>query len=337
MKRLLSTLAMTAALTAPALADGNFYIPFGAMIYDHDDSARHLDTHVLPTAGVGYRFDERWAAEAMLATGTTDLDLRIANLEADVLHFRIDGLYFLDAIGDFTPYAVAGLGENRMDYEWFGKRNDTFINAGAGVLYQLAENLALRGEVRGIHSLDEDNTEAAVNLLAQYSFGSASPAARSEPAPVAAAAVVTDGDDDRDGVANSRDRCPDTARGVRVNDKGCEAVKAEDIELKVYFDTDSAAVKAQYRNEVQAVADYLERHDQTTVTIEGHTDNRGDSAYNRALSQRRADAIRNMLVHEFGVSADRVKAIGYGEDRPVAGNDSAAGMQQNRRVIAVFR
>lgn len=344
MKRLIPAIALIAAIGS-SHADEGFYIPFGLMVYDYDDSARLLDTNVMPTAGAGYRFDNRWAAEVMAARGTTDVNLPLfgsaLGLEADVLQYRVDGLYFLDAMNGVTPFAVAGVGENRIDYDLFGDRNDTIVNAGGGVMYQVAENLALRGDVRAIHSLDLDNTDVALNLLAVYQFGAANSAASSQPAPVAAASVASavDGDDDRDGVANSRDRCPNTARGVVVNNKGCESkiAKEETIELRVLFDTDSAVVKSQYRDEVQAVADFLERHDQTRVTIEGHTDDRGSAAYNKALSQRRANAIRNMLIQVFGADGSRITAVGYGEERPIADNGTAAGQQKNRRVVAVFR
>jgi outer membrane protein OmpA-like peptidoglycan-associated protein len=67
------------------------------------------------------------------------------------------------------------------------------------------------------------------------------------------------------------------------------------------------------------------------VSIEGHADDVGGAAYNKRLSQERANSVRNMLVH-FGVSPDRLTAIGWGQERPIdLGHDEAA-RQKNRRV-----
>lgn len=108
------------------------------------------------------------------------------------------------------------------------------------------------------------------------------------------------------------------------------------IELKVLFDTDKAFVKPRYYNEIKRVSDYMSKYPNTTAVIEGHTDNRASDGYNQALSQRRVDAVRKVLVERFGVDGSRLQAIGYGESRPVASNGTSAGRQQNRRVIAVF-
>ena len=71
------------------------------------------------------------------------------------------------------------------------------------------------------------------------------------------------------------------------------------------------------------------------MRIEGHTDSTGSDDYNQALSQRRADAVA-MALEGRGISADRIQAVGRGKSAPVAGNDTAAGRQQNRRVEIIF-
>ncbi len=108
------------------------------------------------------------------------------------------------------------------------------------------------------------------------------------------------------------------------------------IELKVLFDTDKSFVKQKYYPEIQRVSDYMRQYPNTTAVIEGHTDSRASDRYNQALSQRRVDAVKAVLVNRFGVDASRLQAIGYGESRPVAPNNTREGRQQNRRVIAVF-
>jgi OOP family OmpA-OmpF porin len=69
------------------------------------------------------------------------------------------------------------------------------------------------------------------------------------------------------------------------------------------------------------------------VVIEGHTDSVGTAAYNKKLSQQRAEAVKKYMV-EKGIDANRLKAQGFGEVRPIASNDTEEGRQQNRRVEA---
>jgi outer membrane protein OmpA-like peptidoglycan-associated protein len=71
------------------------------------------------------------------------------------------------------------------------------------------------------------------------------------------------------------------------------------------------------------------------VRIEGHPDNSGTASYTSALSQRRADAVEDLLIVQ-GIDPTRIVTQGYGEEYPVASNDSAAGRQQNRRVEVVI-
>jgi outer membrane protein OmpA-like peptidoglycan-associated protein len=83
------------------------------------------------------------------------------------------------------------------------------------------------------------------------------------------------------------------------------------------------------------VAQFLRENPERQITIEGYTDNVGSDAYNRELSQRRADSVRDFLV-QSGISADRITARGLGEEYPVASNDTQAGRQQNRRVQIII-
>ena len=104
--------------------------------------------------------------------------------------------------------------------------------------------------------------------------------------------------------------------------------------LDVKFDFDKAVVKEESYSDIKSLADFMGQYPQTTTTVEGHTDSVGTDAYNQKLSERRAGAVRDVLVNQYGVGAERVSSVGYGESRPVADNATEAGRAVNRRVEA---
>jgi OOP family OmpA-OmpF porin len=106
--------------------------------------------------------------------------------------------------------------------------------------------------------------------------------------------------------------------------------------MDIEFELNQADVRPQYRPELQKVAEFLKTYPSTTVVIEGHSDNTGDADYNLALSQRRADSVRDYLIKNFNIDPERLTAKGYGEERPIATNDTAEGRARNRRVVAVI-
>jgi OmpA-OmpF porin, OOP family len=104
----------------------------------------------------------------------------------------------------------------------------------------------------------------------------------------------------------------------------------------VLFPVDQATLSPGGYREVERVAAALRDFPQATVIVEGHTDSTGSDAYNLALSERRANAVRTEMV-AAGVDPSRVVARGLGESFPKAPNDTAAGRQQNRRVDVVIQ
>ena len=103
----------------------------------------------------------------------------------------------------------------------------------------------------------------------------------------------------------------------------------------ILFDVDQATLNPGGELQVARLADALRQMPERNVLIEGHTDSTGSDAYNDDLSQRRADAVEDLLIMQ-GVEPTRVVTRGYGERLPVATNDTAAGRQQNRRVEVVI-
>lgn len=103
----------------------------------------------------------------------------------------------------------------------------------------------------------------------------------------------------------------------------------------VLFATGKSDLKVGATSKLNQLVTFLNNYPSRTVSIEGYTDNVGSDDYNLGLSQRRADSVKSYLTVQ-GIASTRLAADGRGESSPVAGNDSAAGRQQNRRVEVVI-
>ncbi|MFP4070454.1 MAG: OmpA family protein [Desulfovibrionales bacterium] len=99
----------------------------------------------------------------------------------------------------------------------------------------------------------------------------------------------------------------------------------------VTFETDSAAINPQFFDVLNSVALVIDEYKKTYVDILGHTDSTGSDAYNQQLSQRRAESVAAYLRSQ-GVLPERILTRGFGESKPIASNETAAGRAQNRRV-----
>lgn len=152
-----------------------------------------------------------------------------------------------------------------------------------------------------------------------------------------------DNDNDRDGVLDPDDKCPTEKEVINgfEDEDGCPDEGETKVQVtrdrivildKVYFDTSKAVIKERSFDVLQQVASVMKANPQIKkLSIEGHTDSRGDDDDNMQLSQRRAEAVREFLINK-GIAADRLVAKGFGETKPVATNDTKDGRAQNRRV-----
>ncbi len=104
------------------------------------------------------------------------------------------------------------------------------------------------------------------------------------------------------------------------------------INEAIKFDTGSADIDHESHDLLEAIAVIIKSTgDIAKVTIEGHTDSTGDADFNKSLSQQRADSVKNYLVSK-GVPAEKLEAVGFGQENPVDSNETDEGRQHNRRV-----
>lgn len=304
--------------------------------------------------------------------------------------YGVDALWFFDRNGAMDGYLLLGIGRHTDDYGAGASDDYTSNNFGVGLMDAITDNLTFRAELRVLKGDDGgSSTDVAVGVGLVYLFGE--PAKTMAPAVIdrdsdgdgvldsadrcpgsargsavdavgcaVVAAAVVDGDGDRDGVADSADRCPETRSGVAVQADGCAADSDGDgvrdpndkcpatpsgtrvladgcpvptvVKLEgVNFETGSDRITVGSRTKLDEAVLKLNQNPTVKVEVAGHTDGAGDANSNRALSQKRADAVRDYLV-AGGVASDQVTARGYGEDEPTASNDSADGRAANRRV-----
>lgn len=302
---------------------------------------------------------ERWSGT--LELWQNDSYLENLPMETDNRYTRIGGNYHLNLHSRWQPYLAAGIGHMETDFEHAGTAGDTALDFGVGIKRFFTDNLFLRGDAKVL--LGEGGADDLLfGISIGYAFGARSSGASPTPAPADSDGdgVVDDRDrcpgtrpgaevdergcesenerdSDRDGVADSRDRCPDTDPDHAVDNRGCVIIDVVELrqELEVRFDTDQHEVTPGYDGVIRDFADFMDRYGDSSAYIEGHTDSDGTEDYNQDLSERRAQAVVDVLVEDHDIREERLNAVGYGESRPVADNNTAQGKAQNRRTVGV--
>lgn len=278
----------------------------------------------------------------------------------------------VDAMFPFTqgrlrPFGLIGAGYQR-DEAGFDKEDNGYVNLGLGALFALGRGFDLRAEARyvpvftGSGSADESRyDDGQLGLGLQYTFQPPKPDTivyvAAPAAAVAAPIVDTDGDNvpdsadkcpntpkgvqvnefgcpldtDGDGVPDYLDKCPNTPRGMKVDAKGCVGGAQTFLLRDVNFEFDSDKLTANSTGILDNVVGGLKGQTGLQIEVAGHTDAKGSDAYNLALSKRRAASVKNYLISR-GIAAGQLDSRGYGEKQPVATNETDEGRAQNRRV-----
>ena len=305
--------SLVAASSFSVLAQGQGAVEMEAFgkHYLSDSQRGFEDEGELYGAGIGYFltddvslnlshgvYSDVTSDDPVAGGGKKDIKGSLTSLDA-LYHFGTPGV-------GLRPYVSAGAAHQSIGQPDRGGRNhSTFANVGTGLKYYFTENVFAKASVDGMYNIDQGDSEWMAGVGVGLNFGGGQ-----APAPVAAAPG---------------------AAPAPVAAAGPEGVR---VELDVKFDFDKAKVKEESYADIQNLAEFMNQYPQTSTTVEGHTDSVGTDAYNQKLSERRAAAVRNVLVEQYGVGADRVSSVGYGESRPVADNATDAGRAVNRRVEA---
>ncbi|MEB0046209.1 MULTISPECIES: OmpA family protein [unclassified Pseudomonas] len=305
--------SLIAATSFGVLAQGQGAVE-GELFYQkkYNDSVKHVEDGFNPGASIGYFLTDDVSLNLTYDKGNyTRSNDGTGSQKIKSDNFGLNAQYHFNNAGDaLRPYVSGGVAHKSMTNVaadgHTGRDQSTFLTAGAGVKYYFAENFFARAGVEADYKLDNGKWDYAPTIGLGVNFGGGNkpapapvPAPAPEPAPVAEAPV---------------------AEVVRV-------------ELDVKFDFNKSVVKPNSYGDVKNLADFMKQYPQTTTVVEGHTDNVGPDAYNQKLSQRRADAVKQVLVKD-GVEANRVHSVGYGKSRPIADNSTDAGRAANRRVEA---
>lgn len=279
------------------------------------------------SAGVNYQFNN-----------TNDMGIK-PRVDIDYIdiqgYSKVNALYkgSINAVYEFaedntvSPYVLAGVGYEYVDGELNNEFEDhVFSQVGAGLTYQTESGVNLKVESKVLQIYDGVRQENEIMVLGGVSIP-VDKFKRKKVIENDCPIKIEGPDEDRDGVLDSIDQCPNTPCGFTVDAYGCP-IKGT---LMILFEVDKAIIRPESMPKVQKFAQYLMGNKGTTVKIIGHTDSDASDAYNMVLSEKRANSVMRELVG-FGVSEYRLTSLGKGESMPVASNNTAEGKALNRRI-----
>ncbi len=291
----------------------------------------------------------------------TDADYENSLISTDIYRFAINGVHEYDAIGDIVPLTKVGIGYETIDKHLSQNKDSVFVNAGVGAKIPFTDAIALKLEAVYMLKNNDNRWDNNLALLAGINFAFGPKAAPTTVEAVSIEVAPVDGDDDNDGVLNSKDKCPNTPAGTEVDSEGCKVDGDDDkdgvlnsvdkcpatpagnvvdedgctkiVNLHINFETASYTVDEASKPNVESFANFLKARSNFDAKIIGHTDSVGSIANNQKLSQNRANAVKEMIVG-YGIDASRITTEGMGESAPTATNDTPEGRAQNRRIEA---
>jgi len=362
------TLAL-AATTLPALAadETRPYIFGGYQAIIADQADRDSDNGEGYAFSVGKALNKYWGMEFGGSWNQFDAD-NGGTQNFREYGINLDAMFFYSRDRAFSPYVALGAGALRNTNKTAGVSDtDPFGALGVGFFKYFGDDsrYGFRGDVRyrfvdtDLPGLDDSLAEPVVKfgLVAALGpkgsglDGAGGPDSDGDGVPDDAdlcpntpKGVKVDSkgcpvDSDGDGVPDAIDKCPGTKPGVKVDSTGCPKDAAGEGPNRrfedVHFEFDRSDLTDYARsildNASKAIGGLSQQYPSLKVDVSGHTDWIGTDAYNQALSERRANSVKQYLVRK-GVDAKSVKTYAYGESKPVATNETDEGRAQNRRA-----
>ena len=321
---------------------GKVYLTPGLAIYQAPDSEDYDGAAAL---GVGYMMREDLGVELLYSSMNAYFDAPEGRTKEDADMLWLNLIYRTGRSEWWQPFLLFGGGRSEI-----GGSDDAQFNIGVGVFGKVNQRISYRADVRAVHSSDAGGVDPFAFVGLTASLGEVAPPPPPDadgdgvpdqqdrcPDTPAGVRVDADGcplDSDGDGVPDYLDDCPDTLAGAAVDAKGCHIEVAEEVSMEVVieFDLDSAEIRAGDYEDIRRVAEFMRTHADAKAVLEGHTDTRGSNAYNQRLSERRANAVLSRLVDVEGIAPNRLRAVGYGETRPLTEGSGEQDHQRNRRV-----
>ncbi len=257
-----------------------------------------IDNQATYGVNLGYHLDEHWAAEAVFNYIDTEFDSgRNSNgRDADVYVYHADLLYHFMPSKKVVPYIAAGVGGITVDPERGGQDRSFAFNYGGGVKYFLAENVALRGDIRHIVSDPDTYNNLQYTVGLTFAFGGE----KAKKKPVEAPRVV-----------KAPEKAPEKAAAASSEPKVI-VLALEDV----HFDFDKSTLTPEAQTILKRNIRLLKDTPDAQVVVAGYTSASGTDDHNQKLSERRAKAVKAYLVTEGVISAERLSTIGYGEKNP---------------------
>ena len=136
--------------------------------------------------------------------------------------------------------------------------------------------------------------------------------------------------------ANAQGAGQSTVTQVQAGGPAADVQGPAGVGRVIYFDYDSFSVKPEYQGLVDQHARFLQANRNRSVSVEGHTDERGSREYNLALGQKRAESVRRALTL-VGASDTQIEAVSMGEEKPAVAGSTEDAYSQNRRVELRYR
>lgn len=143
-------------------------------------------------------------------------------------------------------------------------------------------------------------------------------------------------DHDKDGVIEARDKCAATVKGALIDNYGCGTgvTRVEPLIIDIKFANNSYEIPDEAYSEIQKLAEVLTKDQRLSLVVEGHTSKVGSATLNQTLSENRANAVVDVLIHHFNISESRISSVGHGYNHLLDEGEDETAHAKNRRIMA---